>query len=291
MQDITLGDKTAIVTGGGRGMGRTMAAALAAAGGRVVLASPEEDKLAEAEAEINAASGERRAASVVADVTRLDDCRRTVDRALEAFGAVHVLINNAGLAPQVDPATGNNKFRFWESDPDYWRRLIDTNVNGPYHMALAVAPHLIAQGWGRIVNVTTSLRTILRKENSPYGVSKGALEAATQIWAQDLAGTGVTVNSVIPGGAVDTDFASAMTRARVKLLPPEVIVPPVLWLASDLSDGHTGGRYSGIDWDATLDADAAAEKCREPCIFRDLPPDPRESALKRGDAGVTARAT
>ena len=102
-----------------------------------------------------------------------------------------------------------------------WREIIVTNVNGTFLMARSAAPHLVAAGWGRIVNITTSLPTMQRRANSPYGVSKAAIEAETLIWAKDLEGTGVTVNSLIPGGAADTDFVHMAARKELAAVGPQ----------------------------------------------------------------------
>jgi 3-oxoacyl-[acyl-carrier protein] reductase len=107
-----------------------------------------------------------------------------------------------------------------------------------------------------------------RRNNSPYGVTKAAIEAETLIWAQELAGTGVTVNSLIPGGAADTGFVHESSRKELaamgrSLLPPSVMVAPILWLASRLSDGVTGTRFVGKLWDDALPPNEAAQKARE----------------------------
>ena len=129
---------------------------------------------------------------------------------LEAFGALHILVNNAALGPtHVERAAQTRSSLFHETDPQAWADVIEVNVTGTFFMAHAAARALIAAGWGRIINITTSLATMQRGANSPYGVTKAAIEAETLIWAQDLKGTGVTVNSLIPGGAADTDFVSA----------------------------------------------------------------------------------
>jgi 3-oxoacyl-[acyl-carrier protein] reductase len=94
--------------------------------------------------------------------------------------------------------------RFWEVRPDVYRMVIDTNVNGPFLMARAAVAPMLRAGWGRIVNVSMSRETMRRAGFSPYGPSKAALESETVIWAQDLAGTGVTVNAILPGGATAT---------------------------------------------------------------------------------------
>ncbi len=142
-------------------------------------------------------------------------------------------------------------------------------------MAHAVVGHMMERRWGRIINITKQRDSMHRALNSPYGPTKAALEAMTLAWAQDLIGTGVTVNSLAPGGSVDTDFVLPAVRARASetkkhYFPPEVIVPAAIWLASDLSEGITGCRYVGSRWDSALPPDAAAEAAREPAIF--LPP-------------------
>ena len=152
----------------------------------------------------------------------------------------------AGARVTLEESPHTKSLKFWESDPDVWREIIVTNVNGTFLMARAATPHMVAAGWGRIVNITTSLPTMQRRQNSPYGVSKAAIEAETLIWAKDLEGTGVTVNSLIPGGAADTDFVHMSSRKELAavgrtLLPPSVMVAPIVWLASPLSDGVTGG--------------------------------------------------
>jgi 3-oxoacyl-[acyl-carrier protein] reductase len=147
-------------------------------------------------------------------------------------------------------------------------------------MARTAAPHLIRSGWGRIVNITTSLPTMQRRANSPYGVSKTAIEAETMIWAKDLDGTGVTVNSLIPGGAADTEFVHLEARKMLReegreLLPPAVMVAPILWLASPLSDGVTGARFVGKLWDESRTPAEAATAAREASVLLPLPPGTR----------------
>jgi NAD(P)-dependent dehydrogenase (short-subunit alcohol dehydrogenase family) len=104
----------------------------------------------------------------------------------------------------------------------------------------AVVPEMMRQGWGRIINVTTSLGTKLNAGNPTYGPSKAALEAFSAIMAKDLDGTGVTVNVLVPGGITNTSMVSESGFDRAKMIQPEVMVPPLLWLVSDAAGEVTG---------------------------------------------------
>jgi 3-oxoacyl-[acyl-carrier protein] reductase len=280
--DKALDGKVAIITGGGRGMGRTIAIAYAKAGatGVVITASRSPDQLAETVAEINALTGQKTALAIQADVTDRKDCQRTVEETLAKFGAVHVLINNAARG-QSEMSYG--KVPFYEGDPDGWAKIVDTNINGPFNMTVAVVHPMMEQKWGRILNITKSRSSMHRPDDSPYGPSKAALEAMTLCWAQELLDTGITVNTIAPGGGVDTDFLMPADRARAATsgkpyLPPDIMVSPALWLASDEANDITGCRYIGSKWKNDLPPAEAAEACREPAIF--LPPE-RDSLLKK----------
>ncbi|HTI85800.1 MAG TPA: SDR family oxidoreductase [Alphaproteobacteria bacterium] len=264
----------ALVTGGARGLGKAMAAGLLRAGARVVVADVDNDALLAASSDPEWRLSNGRAVAVACDITRRIDCERAAERALEAFGRLDILVNNAGRGPNhVTNSAATKSLKFWEADPERWDEVIRTNVVGTFLMARAAAPHMIAAKWGRIINVTTSLSTMQRKANSPYGVSKAAIEAETLIWAQDLEGTGVTMNTLIPGGAADTEFVSPPTRqaalaGKAKLLPPSVMIPPLLWLASPLSDRVTGARFVGKLWDANERVAEAAVRAREAPVLR-----------------------
>jgi NAD(P)-dependent dehydrogenase (short-subunit alcohol dehydrogenase family) len=125
----------------------------------------------------------------------------------------------------------------------------------------AIVPEMMRQGWGRIVNVTTSLGTMLKAGSPTYGPSKAALEALSAIMAKDLDGTGVTVNVLVPGGVPNTPMISDEAGFdRAKLIRPEVMVPPLLWLVTDAAGKVTGRRFLGIHWDPALPPEQAAEK-------------------------------
>lgn len=268
--------RVAIVTGSGSGLGRAMALGLAKAGAKVAFLDIDAAAAQKAAAEATAAGG--RTIALVVDITNGAECRRAVAETVKAFGGLHILVNCAArgnIHVMQSPAT--KSMRFWEADPEVWTKVITTNVNGHFLMAHHATPPMVAAGWGRIVNITTSLPTMQRVRNSPYSVSKVAMEGATLVWAKDLEGTGVTCNSLIPGGAVDTPFLEPPSRVQMadRLLQPEVVVGPMLWLASDLSDGVTGGRFVGKLWDDTLPPSEAAEKAREAPVILAPPPGTR----------------
>ncbi|MFY9692957.1 MAG: SDR family oxidoreductase [Xanthobacteraceae bacterium] len=246
--------RVAIVTGGARGLGRAMALGLLRDGFRVVITH-----LPTSAAEMQALNilaaregSEGRLFAVESDVTKWEECRRTVERSLEHFGAVHGLINNAGIGMQgIGNVLVGKRKPFYEVEADAWRRAVDVNVNGAFLMAKAVTPHLVKQGWGRIVNIETSLYTMMMEGFSPYGPSKAALESATVIWSKDLAGTGVTVNALAPGGPADTRMIPMMEVGdRSTLISPELMVAPIVWLISPQSDGVTGRRIIAKEWNA-----------------------------------------
>src|SRR5216683_1574402 len=265
-----LAGKTAIVTGGGRGLGRAMALGLARAGANVVITA------ARGRHEIEAVADEAKTSQaglvrggivrgLTADVTSEGDGLRVVSEAVREFGSIHILVNNAGRGMRfVSENFLDTPTKFWQTDPAVWRMIVDTNVTGPFLMARAVAPHMLKQRWGRIINISMNYETMRRAGFAPYGPSKAALESETIIWAQDLAGTGVTVNSLLPGGATDTGMVPAgiAPHLRQRLLHPDIMIPPLLWLVSEEASGVTGSRFVANLWDATLPPRQAAEKSR-----------------------------
>ena len=266
MTDRKLSGKTAIVTGAGRGLGRSMALGLARAGANVVLTAArnrqEIDLVAEEAAKSPTAGAVRQ---LLADVASEEDCQQVANECVREFGGVHILVNNAGRGMRfVSENFFDTPTKFWETDPAVWKMIIETNVNGPFLMARAVVPYMRKQRWGRIINISMNHETMRRAGFSPYGPSKAALESETIIWAQDLAGTGVTVNALLPGGATDTGMVPGdiAPHLRQQLLHPDIIVPPLLWLVSEESSGVTGSRFVANLWDATLPPKLAAEKSR-----------------------------
>lgn len=262
-KDLSLAGRVVLVTGGARGLGREMALELLALGARVVAtgsaASPALDDLAQAAEALGAGD---RCWATVADVTRFDDCERLAEATARRFGPVEVLVNNAGRGMRLVSETFNTEpTRFWETAPEAWRAIVETNLDGAFYMARATVPGMVARGFGKVLNISTSDPTMVRRGYAPYGPSKAALEAASRVWAQDLAGTGVDVNVYLPGGAADTDLLPpGLDRkgADGNLLPAAVMRRGIGWLCSDASNGVTGRRFIARLWQEGADTPGAA---------------------------------
>ncbi|MGA2382615.1 MAG: SDR family oxidoreductase [Gemmatimonadales bacterium] len=246
---MKLQDRVAIVTGGGRGIGRAIAEALAAEGARVVVTAAREQR------EIEAVAARIGGGAVLADVSSKDAVQRLVDAVMRQFGRIDILVNNAARGMKfVNARFMTDPRPFWEADPDAWRLVIDTNVSGVFLMTRAVIPHMLARRSGRIINISINRETMRRKGFTPYGPSKAALESMNEIWAQDLEGTGITMNLLLPGGATDTGMIpdSFPVAKRKELIDPAVMGPPAVYLASDEASGVNGQRIVAIEWKTNI---------------------------------------
>ena len=271
MTNTDLSGTTCIVTGGGRGLGRSMVLALAGAGANVTAAMHIADDI-----ESDAAGLPGNVKAIVADIRDPMQCSKIVSDTVATFGGVDMLVNNAGVGMLLVSETFNRTpTKFWDVKAETWAQIIETNVSGGFQMAREAVPHMLKNGWGRVVNVTTSIHTMQRAGFSPYGPSKAAMEASTSCWSEDLDGTGVTCNILIPGGAADTNLLpgnpgdDGRSGADGMLVSPEVMQTPIKWLASKESDGWNGKRFIGRLWDDSLSAEDAAKGCSAPAGFGD----------------------
>ncbi len=273
----------AIVTGGLSGLGRAMALALARQGERVLAAGHIEADAARLGAEAREAGLGALLLPLVADLRRPADCDRVIAAALARFGQLHILLNSAGLTfTYIWPELYRRavKPKFWELGDEIVQTVMDTNYVAADQMARRAAPLMVKEGWGRIINVTTKLDTMNRPTSGPYGASKAALEMATEIWAQELAGTGVTVNVLNPGAGAHTPGmaveASAASRAGTlpRFVEPDEMVPPLLWLVSSAADAVNGYRFDALTWDASLPPADAARRVARRAGFELHPLDP-----------------
>jgi NAD(P)-dependent dehydrogenase (short-subunit alcohol dehydrogenase family) len=216
--------RVAIVTGAAGGIGRVLVRALREAGAQVAALDVKE-----------------------ADVSDYAACEGAVHDTIARLGGLHILVNNAALgmaairADHFKPLVGIE-----EISPEMWQRFVATNLSGAWNMTRAAIGHLRAQRWGRIINVTTSFFTMLRGGFHPYGPCKAGLEAMSAGHAEEFAGTGVTVNVLIPGGPVDTPMVPPESvEDRSTLIRPEVMGPPAVWLCSS---GVSGMRLIAAGW-------------------------------------------
>lgn len=271
-QDPSLIDRVVVITGGVRGLGKEMALELLDQGARVVVTGAGPSDALRAMKEMPQAQGAQpRLHALQADVADFAACMQVLQHTLTKFGSLQVLINNAGRGMRLISESFNTKpFPFWDIDPAHWRSIIDSNLNGAFNMARACVPHMLTRGFGKLINISTSDQTMVRRGYSPYGPSKAALEAASRVWALDLAGHGVDVNVYLPGGAADTELlppGQGRKGADGNLLPAEIMRRGIAWLCSDASNGCTGGRYVARLWDDKLPAGLAAKQAQAPGYF------------------------
>jgi len=264
--------QAAIVTGAASGIGRAMALGLLEAGIDVAAVDREAILLDELEEEAADREFAGSVHTVLADLSDPGSFDGIVAAVLRSFGKIDVLVNNAGIGQgSIRADQRRNPIRFWEIKPEQWGRFVAVNATAPLMMARAVVPHMLRAKRGRIVTVTTSLGTMLLEGYVLYGASKAAAEAATAVMAADLAGTGVTANVLVPGGMTDTRIVpDAAVADRGRLLRPEIMAPPLLWLVSDAAANVTGRRFLAVHWDLALPPAEAAEKCGAPIAWKSI---------------------
>jgi 3-oxoacyl-[acyl-carrier protein] reductase len=278
-----MADDVALVTGGLRGLGKAMSLGLARTGYPVLAVGHIESDVAAIEAEAASLQLRDRVRPFVADLRQPGECDRVVAEARARFGRIDILVNNAGLTfTYIDPARfrRDSLQRFWQVGDEIIDNVITTNYLAADRLSRRVAPAMVEAGWGRIVNVTTKLDTMNRAGTHPYGASKAALEMATEVWAKDCAGTGLTVNIVNPGAGANTPGMADEMRdwsreGRVaRLVEPDEMVAPLLYVVSREADQVNGYRFDANAWDASLPPAAAAKKAGRPAGFVLHPQDP-----------------
>ncbi len=261
--------RVAVVTGGLRGLGKAMTMGLACDGHLVLAVGHIAEDVAQMRAELDNTSLADRVVAMSSDLRAPSECDRVVDAAIDHFGGVDILVNNAGLTFTYiwpDLYRRATPPKFWEATDEIVQNVMNTNYIAADQMARRVAPRMVERGWGRIVNVTTKLDTMNRPTSSIYGASKAALEMATEIWAGNVVDTGLTVNIVNPGSGANTpgiadEMREASSAGRMdRLVEPEQMVPPLLWLISPAADKVNGYRFDANAWDPALPPAEAARR-------------------------------
>ncbi len=237
MMELT--GKTAVVTGGSRGIGRAVVLKLAAQGANVAILFAGNVKAAE-ETRMQAAALGVRAESYQCDVSDAGEVKAIVAKVLEDFGSVDILVNNAGITKD------NLVLRMTEDD---FKKVVDTNLSGAFYMIKQLYPHFMKKRRGKIINISSVSGVMGNAGQANYSSAKAGMIGLTKSVARELAGRGVNCNAVAPG-FVQTDMTDAMPEAireeAVKGIPmkrmarPEDIANAVLFLASDCSDYITG---------------------------------------------------
>jgi len=248
--ELGLRDKVAIVTGSSDGIGFTVAHLLAVEGARVVVCARREAKLVEARDRIVKDTGAE-VLAVQCDVRKLDDVQRLVRDTLQRFGAIHILINNAGSVPSI---------KFTDVSDAQWYEYLERKLMGFLRVTREVVPHMQKAGWGRIINIAGTAGW----EPSNTGMAVGLNNAAVMNWTKSMslqyASDGILVNTVAPG-SIDTPrqvgnrqresevtgkSVDELRKARVKDIPlgrlgrPEEVANMIVFLASECSSYMTG---------------------------------------------------
>jgi NAD(P)-dependent dehydrogenase (short-subunit alcohol dehydrogenase family) len=282
---MTMSDtqRAAIVTGAAGGIGRALVKGLLGAGIRVAAVDLTRDGLAVVAGNAREQGKDAALLTIESDLSRDGAAADIVRQARGRFGAIDILVNNAGIGQAtLRPGNWQQPLRFWDITADDWRRFVAVHTTAPLTLTQALVPEMIEKKWGRIVNVTTSLGTMIRNGSPTYGPSKAALEAFSAIMAKDLDGTGVTVNVLVPGGVTNTPMVPQEAGFdRQEMIQPEVMAPPLVWLVSDAAQGVTARRFLAVHWDPALPPAQAAEMAGAPVAWTSIATMPIEPPRRR----------
>ena len=250
-----LNEKIAIVTGAGRGIGRAISVRLAEQGARVIAISRTMEELQQTVALIEDSGGN--AFPFAVDISKQKDIDRVVSETHGSFGRIDILVSNAGMQGPIGPLPQN--------DTELWIQTLSINLIGTYLTMHAVLPFMIAQGRGKIINLSGGGATGPRPNFSAYGASKAAIVRLTETTAEEMKPYNIQINAVAPGAIntrmlddvlaaghiAGTEYAAALKQKETGGSSPDRAAALVVFLASSASDGLTGKLISAIhdDWE------------------------------------------
>lgn len=236
-----LGGQVALITGGGRGIGRAIAIAFAEAGAAICVTARTCSEIEGVADEIQNSGG--KAIAVTCDVADRSSVESMMQQTIKEFGQLNILVNNAG--------GGMERTLVGEDDPDVWQNVIEINLLGTYFCTRAALPYLKADGSGKIINIGSGMGHQPRAKNSSYNVAKAGVWMLTRCLSMELWESGVAVNELIPG-PVHTDLTAdifpknqahpGISSEWVK--SPEDVVPLAMMLATQSDKGPTGQSFS-----------------------------------------------
>ncbi len=205
---MLLGGKTAIITGGSRGIGRAIARRFVSEGAAVLIAARTAEELRKTAAELQAGGG--KAAWIAGDVSREADCQTIVEAARREFGAIHILVNNAGDYGPVKPVE--------EISPAEWDAVIAVHLRGAFLLTRLVLPEMYARGYGVILNISSLSAKAAFGWGSPYAAAKAGMLGLTRVTAAEAARKGVRVNAICPGPVTETKMSKDLGRMLAQRL-------------------------------------------------------------------------
>jgi gluconate 5-dehydrogenase len=245
----------AVITGSSSGLGLSMAEALLAHGATVAISARPGERLDRVVGGLKEKGFH--ALKLPMDVRSEAQVASAASQAMDLMGKIDLLVNNAGIGmPRVNPDFVADPKPFFEMDTEGVRDIIETNFIGYFTVSKYFVQPMLRQGRGRIVNISTSLRTMTMPYGMPYGPARAGAEALATVMAEELKQFGITVNTLLPGGAADTPMMTEKNRAdflrSAPLLEPSVMKKPILFLASPQAGGITGERIIAKEFDAWL---------------------------------------
>jgi NAD(P)-dependent dehydrogenase (short-subunit alcohol dehydrogenase family) len=244
MNEFSLQDRVALITGASRGIGRAIALRFAEAGAKVVVSSRRLDNVQPVADEIANSGGD--ALAIQAHVGRPEDVTALVERTIETYGRLDVAVNNAATNPHFGPIL--------TADEGQWDKILDTNTKGCFRVCKAVVPHMEAQGGGKIINLASIAGLRPQPGMGIYGISKSAIIMLTQVLALELGPANIQVNAIAPG-VIKTRFSQLLWQTPQIADPilahmplgrfgePEDVAGLALYLASPASEYVTGAVF------------------------------------------------